>query len=89
MGDGSREVRKLGGLEPDDVEGRLHFFGEVVCSLGSLLLLVGVIAAPVGELDRVPRRICFFWFGKPIAGLGDSLVVPPGICMVVYPRCLN
>ena len=67
MGDGSREVRKLGGLEPDDVEGRLHFFGEVVC------------IPPVGELDRVPRRICFFWFGKPIAGLGDSLVVPPGI----------
>jgi hypothetical protein len=63
--------------------GRLYVFREVC------FLLVGVIAAPVGELDRVPRRICFFWFGKPIAGLGDSLVVPPGIWMVVYPRCLN
>jgi len=37
MGDGSREVRKLGGLELDDVEGRLHFFGEVVCIPGSLI----------------------------------------------------
>jgi hypothetical protein len=63
---------EAGGLEPDDVEGRLHFLGRLYIVWEVCFLLVGVIAALVGNWIACSAASCFFWFGlgKPIAALG-------------------
>jgi hypothetical protein len=63
------------------------FWGEVVCSLGSLLSF-GWGDCYARLWGTWLRAVLGLAWGTD-SHLGDSRIAPPGIWMVVYPRCLN